>query len=131
MNNKKWRNDYPKGMTIPPEGASEIDAHLFRLVTKHSPDADDFLPSYKDPKQKHLARNPQIRKKPGFYGTSFFDTHASIKNLADGSPERFEGQFIAEGLVKPEHGKGECSQHTSHVSVWLYDGVYPKGFKIV
>ncbi|TOA67769.1 hypothetical protein CGK22_23225 [Vibrio parahaemolyticus] len=101
------------------------------MVTKTVPDADDFLASYKDPKQRHLARNPKIQQKPGFYGTSFFDTHASIKELVEGNPERFDGQLIAEGMVKPKHGKGEFSKHSNHVSVWLYDGVYPDGFKVV
>lgn len=131
MNKNKWPNDYPAGIQIPPEGAVEVNAHLFRLVTKPVPDADDFLASNKDPKQRHLARNPKIRIKPGFYGTSFFDTRASIEDIVNGNPERFDGQLIAEGQVEPKHGKGELSKHSNHVSMWLYDGVYPEGFKVV
>ncbi|HIF8869467.1 TPA: hypothetical protein ACX6DV_003436 [Vibrio cholerae] len=129
MDDRKWPQDYPADILVPPDGAVEIDANLYRLVYKDTPDADDFLASYKDPKQRHLAKKPAIKKKPGFYGASFFDTHDSIKDLVDGNPERFSGQLIATGLVKPEHGKGEPRGH--HVSMWFYEGVYPKGFKVV
>ncbi len=131
MDDRKWPQDYPADILLPPDGAVEIDANLYRLVYKDIPDADDFLASYKDPKQCHLSRRANIRKKPGFYGTSFFDTHDSIKDLVEGSPERFSGQLIAAGRVKPEHGKGELPLKGHHVSVWFYDGIYPKGFKVV
>ncbi|WP_259397693.1 hypothetical protein [Vibrio sp. SG41-7] len=131
MSDKNWDADYPTHLTIPPENAIEIDAFLFRLVHKSNPDALDFLASFKDPSQKHLSKKPFFRNNPGFYATSFFDTRASIEELVEESPERFKGQMIAEGKVKPEHGKGKSSKKSSHVSIWFYDGVYPKGFKVI
>ncbi|EGM78373.1 hypothetical protein Rhein_1794 [Rheinheimera sp. A13L] len=131
MTNKKWPNDYPSGMVLPPDSAEEINAQLYRFVGKVNPDAADFLASYKDPKQKNLANRPAIKKKPSFYATSFFDTEDSIQTKLAESPERFSDQFIACGNVTPEHGKGESSEHSHHVSVWFYDGVYPEGFKVV
>lgn len=131
MDDKKWPQDYPPDIVIPPDNATEIDAHLYRLVYKQFPDAEDFLASYKDPKQRHLAKRANINKKPSFYGTSFFNTHDSIKDLVEGNPERFSGQLIASGSVKPVHGKGDELSQRGHVSVWFYEGVYPKGFKVV
>nr|HDC4297927.1 hypothetical protein [Enterobacter hormaechei] len=130
MSSKQWSKDYPAHITIPPEDAVEIDAILFRLVKKNPPDADDFLASFKDPDQRHLAKKPQFSNQARFYGTSFFKDFESIKGLIDGNPERFDGQLIAEGEIKPDHGKGRLSDTSSHVSMWLYDGVFPLGFVI-
>ncbi|WP_225982561.1 hypothetical protein, partial [Bacteroides stercoris] len=55
----------------PPDGAVEIDANLYRLVYKDTPDADDFLASYKDPKQRHLAKNLLSRKSLASMGHRF------------------------------------------------------------
>lgn len=131
MSVKKWSDDYPKDIDIPPAEAAEIDANLFRLVYKADPDADDFLASFKDPKQRHLVKQARFRNSPNFYATSFFQKYESIKGLLDGSPERFAGHLIACGDVKPEHGMGVLIQEKPHVSIWLYEGIYPKGFKIV
>lgn len=127
--NKKWPNDYPKHILVPPENAMEISDHLFRIVGKCPPDKSDFLASYKDPNQKGLSARPHIRNKPGFYGTSFFKEFADVEHVINGNPERFKGQLIAKGDIIPDHGKGEYSRNTGHVSIWFYEGVYPEGFE--
>lgn len=131
MTKKMWPNDYPTHITVPPQNAKKIGASLFRMVSKTVPDADDFLASYKDPKQKHLARYPRFSNKSGFYGTSFFDTKTALHDLIEGSPEKFAGVMVALGDIKPDHGLGYQSKKSGHVSIWFYEGVYPKGFKVV
>jgi hypothetical protein len=128
---KQWRKDYPDGINLPPDTASNIDMRLYRLVLNEKPNAEDFLPSFVDPLQKHLAKRPAIRRKASFYGTSFFTTHDKILNIVEGSPERFSKQKLAVGQVKPEHGKGEVNSNSEHASIWFYDGIYPQGFKVL
>jgi hypothetical protein len=131
MTEKKWPDDYPPEMDLPPHSAEEISARLYRFVNNSQPTADDFLPSYKDPEQAHLVNKPAIRRKAAFYATSFFSTEESIRAKVEELPQRFEGKLVACGNVKPEHGKGEFAEQTHHVSVWFYVGVYPQGFSVI
>lgn len=128
---KQWRKDYPDGIGVPPASASVIDMRLYRLVLNEKPNADDFLPSFVDPMQKHLVKKADIRSRASFYGTSFFTTQEKIMNIVKGSPERFAKQKPAVGQVKPEHGEGEVNLKSGHASMWFYDGIYPQGFKIL
>lgn len=129
-NNKKWSVDYPTHLVIPPENSCEINTTLYRFVINTIPNERDFLPSFKDPKQKHLIRHKKFRNNPGFYGTSFFKTESHIKSIKAESPEKFSDTHVATGKVLPEHGKGECGL-SAHVSMWFYSGIYPKGFKVI
>lgn len=129
-NNKKWSTDYPTHLVIPPKDSCEIDEILFRFVINTVPNENDFLPSFKDPKQKHLIRHERFKNKPGFYGTSFFKNEAAIKQIEKANPEKFSDTHVAKGQILPEHGKGE-SGFSEHVSMWFYSGIYPKGFKVI
>lgn len=129
MTMNHWPNDYPLDVIIPPKDAIELDDQLYRCVTNNKPNGQDFLASYKDPKQRHLAKKHS--KTPAFYATSFFNTENSIQSVIDGNPERFSGQKIAKGHIKPPYGKGCYSLHNNHVSVWFYDGVIPNGFEVL
>ena len=131
MVKNKWPNDYPDHIKVPSEEAVELDESLYRLVSNSIPDATDFLASYKDPAQKGLIRHSRFKNNPEFYGTSFYSKEEDIQSLVDGNPERFAKNKIAKGFVKPMHGKGLCSNRTSHVSVWFYDGVYPEEFVLI
>ena len=131
MTKNKWPSDYPKHLDIPPEAAAGINDTLHRIVRNQVPNDSDFLASYKDPRQKYLARNPAIKKKPSYYGTSFFSTKEGIDKVVERSPEKFANDFVAIGKIEPIHGKGEYSANTDHVTVWFYEGIYPKGFKVI
>jgi len=129
-NNKKWSSDYPTHLVIPPLNSIEINKVLFRFVINREPDHSDFLPSFKDPSQRHLGRRANFRNNPRFYGTSFFNTESKMKSLQEESPEKFSEKRIAKGAILPKHGKGEIGK-SEHVSMWFYEGVYPEGFKVI
>lgn len=131
MDDKNWPKDYPTHIDVPPDDALELDTDLYRIVSKDQPDADDFLASFKDPKQRHLGRQPKVKNSPHFYGTSFFSSHEKVKTVMDANPERFSGQMVAYGAIKPEHGLGTVPNQREHVSVWFYEGIYPLGFKVI
>ena len=128
---KKWPNDYPVHIAIPPEDAIPITKNLYRLVKTIPPNSADFLASYKDPKQMRLIKNHE--NNPHFYGTSFFDTKKTLNDIVEGSPERFKNENLASGLVTPDHGVAVIGnkKHAEHVTVWFYDGVFPDGFLLV
>jgi len=65
MTIKKWPEDYPPDLNIPPDNAVEINANLYRFVQNSVPNSSDFLASYKDPSQANLAKNPRNLRKPG------------------------------------------------------------------
>lgn len=122
-----WDCDYPNdlGFNLPPEDAIEIQKEAYRMVTKERPDMDDFLASFKDPRQKNYKR---LKKIPEFYATSFFNSLDKAQSMLKLIPNAFKGKFIAVGIIKPEHGKGIENDKTGHISMWFYQGVYPEGF---
>lgn len=130
MKTLEWDNDYPNDLefSLPPEDAKDINKKLYRIVSKETPDLDDFLASYKDPNQKkHIKR----KNRPEFYATSFFSDYDRADSNFKRFPSMFRGKFIAAGDVTSQHGKGKETVNKGHVSMWLYKGVYPKGFKRV
>ncbi|WP_412499544.1 hypothetical protein [Shewanella indica] len=131
MTKKSWPKDFPSDVIVPPDYATDLNMQLFRFVSKVSPDAQDFLPTYKDPEQKSRWRNKKNQLEPCFYGTSFYETAEHLDNLLAAFPERFKLKKIAKGQISPEHGKGAPTRSEGHVSVWFYDGVYPEGFQVL
>ncbi|MDO8826974.1 hypothetical protein [Methylophaga sp.] len=129
MTQNKWPEDYPTHLTIPPSNATPIEAYLFRFVQNSPPVADDFLPSYKDPKQKHLINRDEIRNKPEFYGTSFFNSENAIRAKKEESPERFKNEEVAAGYILENHGL--ALRKSKHITVWLYEGQFPNGFELI
>ncbi len=127
MTVKNWPKDYPKHLVLPPDDAKSINEKLYRLVENKTPNLTDFLASYKDPMQKHLVKHKRHRNNSKFYGVSFFKTNNGIQNIIDSSPERFKAKKIAVGQVDKQHGVSNLGE-SSHVTVWLYENVYPKGF---
>lgn len=133
MTTNKWPSDYPQNIIVPPEDAFDLNHRLYRAVLNDPPESADFVASYKDPGQMHLGRKESVRNNPKFYATSFFDTFDSLSAMMKESPQLFSNKKIAEGDVTSHHGKGlNGSRHNPHhLSVWLYDGVFPNGFKIL
>ncbi|WP_445774339.1 hypothetical protein [Shewanella sp.] len=126
---KNWPSDYPEHLEIPPETANEKTADLYRLVENNPPIEEDFNASYKDPAQAHLIK--KHANLPKFYGTSMFAERHAINNLIDSNPNRFRKKIVAFGEVKPEHGKMSDKSGSDHVTVWFYENVFPKGFRVV
>ncbi|MDT0602536.1 hypothetical protein [Thalassotalea castellviae] len=130
MTDKKWPEDYPVHIEIPPKNAKEINEKLYRLVENDVPEMSDFLASYKDPLQKHLVRFEKFKNNPHFYGASFFKTSEPAQHLIDGSPEKFHSKKVAVGPVEQKHGVAS-SGRGEHVSVWFCVDEYPKEFVLV
>ena len=130
--NNKWSEDYPNNLVIPPEDSCEVNDTLYRFVRHSEPNQSDFLPSFKDPKQKHLIKRSKFRNDPEYYGTSFFETESRLRQIAKGSPEKFSDSLVARGEIRPFHGRGKYrGEKSEHVSMWFYEGIYPQGFKVI
>jgi hypothetical protein len=125
----KWPADYPAHVELPPEEAEHMNLPLYRFVNKENPDLSDFLASYKDPEQKHLLS--KNKNNPHFYATSFFNDLDKISSIADGNPEKFSKKKIYKGDVRHKHGKCSINNKSGHVSVWLYENIFPEGFESI
>lgn len=128
MAGNKWPSDYPTHIKVPPVEAKPAKIKLYRMVENLPPIKEDFVASYKDPRQKKLINIPKFKNMPKFYGTSCNLNSAPLANLIADLPQKFGNKKIAVGEVDETHGVLHQDEET-HVSVWFYDGVYPKGFK--
>ncbi|MGI2158051.1 hypothetical protein [Shewanella baltica] len=124
---KMWPSDYPTFPKVPPLDAECIKKELYRIVRNVPPTVNDFLPTNKDPYQKHLHKKKGINTNPAFFGTSFFESKTPLETLLRSHPQMFRAAKIAYGPILDEHGVAQSSS-SGHVSVWFYDGVYPQGF---
>lgn len=120
-----WDCDYPQYLDLPPSEAIEICQNAYRMVSKVPPDINDFLASFKDPRQKNYTH---CKRKAEFYATSFFNSLDKAEEMLKLRPNAFKGKFIAVGAIRPEHGKGIENYETGHISMWFYHSVYPDGF---
>lgn len=127
MNIRTWDCDYPQdlGFELPPQEAVEINKEAYRMLSKEQPDIDDFLASFKDPRQKNYLH---CRERVEFYATSFFNSLDKAQYMLNLRPHAFKGKFIAVGMIKPEYGKGIENHNTGHISMWLYKNIFPTGF---
>jgi hypothetical protein len=128
MAGKIWPSDYPTHIEVPPVEAKVAKMKLYRMVENSPPIKCDFAASYKDPKQKHYINSPKYKNMPKFYGTSCNLKSEPLADLIADHPQRFGNKMIALGEVDETHGLLQNDDDT-HVSVWFYDNVYPKGFK--
>lgn len=128
MAGNTWPSDYPTHIKVPPVEAKTAKIKLYRMVENSPPIKDDFVASYKDPRQKNLINNPRFRNMPKFYGTSCNLRSEPLADLIADHPQKFSKKIIALGEVDETHGLLH-QDHETHVSVWFYDGVYPKGFQ--
>jgi hypothetical protein len=130
MADKKWPEDYPTHIQVPPNTAKPLSQKLFRMVGNDVPILDDFVPSNKDPLQSHMIKQTRFRNSPGYYGTSFSYDKQKLTNVINGSPNKFGKKKVAAGLITKDMGVGD-EDGKSHVTIWFYENVFPLGFELI
>jgi hypothetical protein len=126
---KNFPSDYPEDIIVPPSDATEVDILLYRMVTKTSPDENDFLPTYKDPEQKRIFE--KNRDDPNAYGTSFRGNKEDLIEIISRHSERFENKLMCECDILAIQGVVKQTGKPSHHTVWFYSGEYPKSCRII
>jgi hypothetical protein len=130
MADKKWPEDYPTNIQVPPDTAKPLRQKIFRMVENSTPVLDDFVASNKDPLQAHLIKQSKFRNSPGYYGTSFNKDKKKLANVIKSSPQKFGKKKVAVGLITEDMGVGE-QDGVSHVTIWFYENVFPSGFELI
>ncbi len=148
-NNKQWPSDFPEG--VPPEDAVAEDIMLVRAIKKEVeiPTEKDFLPSYKDTEQlktryrrqlvMDIADDPdkspdellekyliELKDNSRFYAVSFFSDLSELKSRV---PALLKSKNAFEAKISKDMGKHKGNK--GHISVWFYEGEYPKGCQML
>src|SRR5438128_10777189 len=106
-------------VNCPPNDATDARGTVYRTVRTNPPTADDFR-SFRE-EGKHV-RDPQ--KQCQACGISVLRTREDAVHHRDAF--QWRGEFIAEGMLAPAHGKIKptpAKKFPSHISWWCYDGV--------
>lgn len=109
--NYSWPKDFPSD--VPPSDAKDANGKAYRLVKANPPIDSDFVGHNREP---HKKKSKKL--KPADYGTSMF---RNLQNVED-ARELFRAQRnkkIAEGELKPIHGKISKENENSHFEAWL------------
>lgn len=120
---KKFPNDYPTNIVVPPSDAIAMDILLYRMVSKSPPDINDFLPTYKDPEQKRFFE--KNKDNPAVYGTSFWANQDDLMEISLRFPAKFDNKIMYRCDIFTTHGVVKQTNKPSHHTVWFYNGEYP------
>jgi hypothetical protein len=102
----------------PPLKAFEKEIILFRIFKNETLSAIEFLP--------YTVEFPNIERYKTMcdaYAISFFSTYDQAVACYKKAMEKGNaniGKYIAEVIVKPEHGKIKITENSGHCNLWLY-----------
>ncbi len=104
--------------SCPPPKAIEKEIILYRIFQQNAISESEFLPH-----TKLYPDNPHYKKQCAAHAISLYITYDQALNkykeiLADKNKKM--GYFIAELVIKPEHGKIDIQETTGHCNMWIY-----------
>jgi hypothetical protein len=113
-----FRETLPTNKTCPPLTAVEKEIVLYRIFQHDVISEDEFRPY-----TKLYPDNLQYKKSCVAHAISLYKTHeqalAKYKEILAEKNKKM-GNFIAELLIKPEHGKIDITEKTGHCNMWIY-----------
>ncbi|MGN6647361.1 MAG: hypothetical protein ACTHJT_12620 [Cytophaga sp.] len=113
-----FRETLPTNKTCPPLTAIEKDIILFRIFQENVISEDEFRPH-----TKLYPNNPQYKKQCVAHAVSLYKTYdqalAKYKEMLTEKNKKM-GNFIAELVIKKQHGKIDITEKTGHCNLWIY-----------